>query len=93
MLAVEEMMVQPAAPAKSIREERKEKEATKHVQPPGTISAEEIAARLPLEPEMESVISLASIALPKSTSSQLPAQAVRTSHDDHAVYLGTFTLF
>ncbi|KAI5455426.1 hypothetical protein NCC49_000236 [Naganishia albida] len=52
-LKVEDMMVQPAAPAKSSREERKEKEATKHVQPPGTISAEEITARLPMEREME----------------------------------------
>lgn len=51
-------MVQSAAPAKSSREERKEREASKHVQPPGTISAEEIAARLPLEREMESVTSL-----------------------------------
>lgn len=50
---VEDMMVQPAAPAKSSREERKEKEATKHVQPPGTISAEEITARIPMEREME----------------------------------------
>ncbi|KAJ9098904.1 hypothetical protein QFC19_006243 [Naganishia cerealis] len=50
---VDDMMVPSAAPAKSSREERKEKEASKHVQPPGTISAEEIAARLPLEREME----------------------------------------
>ncbi|KAJ9107383.1 hypothetical protein QFC21_000833 [Naganishia friedmannii] len=51
--AVDDMMVPPGAPAKSSREERKEKEASKHAQPPGTISAEEIAARLPLEREME----------------------------------------
>lgn len=53
VITVDDMMVPSGAPAKSSREERKEKEASKHVQPPGTISAEEIAARLPLEREME----------------------------------------
>lgn len=46
-------MVPPAAPAKSAKEEKKEKEASKHVQPAGTLSAAEIAARLPLDREME----------------------------------------
>lgn len=46
-------MVQPPAPGKSSREERKEKEAAKHVQPPGTLPLEEIKARIPLEREME----------------------------------------
>jgi hypothetical protein len=47
------MMVPQGPPAKSSREERKEKEASKHVQPPGTLSAEEIRARAPMEQEME----------------------------------------
>lgn len=46
-------MVPSGPPAKSSREERKEKEASKHVQPPGTLTAEEIKARIPLEQEME----------------------------------------
>jgi len=50
---VKDMMVPQGPPAKSSREERKEKEASKHVQPPGTISAEEIKARMPMEMEME----------------------------------------
>ncbi|KAG7530550.1 hypothetical protein FFLO_04976 [Filobasidium floriforme] len=52
-LDIKDMMVPQGPPAKSSREERKEKEASKHVQPPGTLSAEEIRARAPMEQEME----------------------------------------
>ena len=53
MCSVKDMMVPQGPPARSSREERKEKEASKHVQPPGTLSAEEIRARMPMEQEME----------------------------------------
>jgi hypothetical protein len=46
-------MIPATAPAKSSREERKEREASAHVQPAGTLSAEEIKERRPLEEEME----------------------------------------
>ncbi len=52
---VDDICVPSAPPAKSSREERKEKEKEKERQAllPGTISAEEIKERMPLEKEME----------------------------------------